>query len=181
MNFHIKTFFNQFFDFNDRLDFGKMSFRLYNPDKDIIIDNFSKDDWTNIFSDLNEDDLKDLQTCSNVEILIWIDNSTGNEKGMIYLEEKIENPYTLEFHGGTWDHSPSFYRHIFISLIKLFELILLADFDITTTCRITDLRIEKFQYQFGFREYNRKNGLILKKLDKDKFFNSKLQNLIKNA
>lgn len=178
MNFHIKRLFNQLYDSEGKLDFGKMSFRHYKPDKDIIIKSFSKEDWGNIFSDLTEEDLQDLQTCSNVEILLWTKTSQGEVKGMIYLEEKIDNINTFEFHGGTWDHSPALYRQIFISLLKLFALILSSGFNITTTCRENDSRIKKFQAQLGFIEYDRKDGLILKKLDKDKFFNSKLQNLI---
>lgn len=178
MNFHIKRLFNQLYDSEGKLDFGKMSFRRYDPSQDIIIKNFSEEDWDKIFSDLTEEDLKDLHTCSNVEILLWTDNSHNEKKGFLYLEEKIDNLNTFEFHGGTWDHSPTFYRHIFISLLKLFELILSSGFKISSTCRENDSRIEKFQYQLGFIEHDRKDGLILKILDKDKFYNSKLQHLI---
>lgn len=178
MNFHIKKLFNQLYDSEGKLYFGKMSFRRYNPSQDIIIKNFSKEDWEKIFCDLCEEDLKDLQNCANVEILLWVDTSLDQEKGMIYLEEKNNHPFTIEFHGGTWDHSHYLYRHIFISLLKLFELLLSCNYDVATTCRENDFRIEKLQSQFGFLEYDRRNGLILKKLDKNKFFQSKLQILI---
>lgn len=178
MNFHIKKLFNQLYDSEGKLDFGKMSFRRYNTLKDVIIKNFSKEDWKKIFSDLSEEDLKDLQNCANIEILLWVETSFGFEKGMIYLEEKSNFPFTIEFHGGTWDHSPRLYRQIFISLLKLFELLLSYNYDIITTCPVNDSRVEKLQSQFGFIEYDRQNGLILKKLDKNKFFQSKLQTLI---
>ena len=178
MDFHIKKLFNQLYDSEGKLDFGKMSFRKYNPSKDIIVKKFFQEDWEKIFSDLSEKDIKDLQNCANVEILLWVDTFSGLEKGMIYLEEKRNLPFTIEFHGGTWDHSPYLYRYIFISLLKLFKLLLSYNYDVATTCRENDTRIERLQSQFGFIEYERHNALILKKLNKDIFFQSKLQTLI---
>lgn len=157
-----------------KLTMGRMFFRPYNPLNETIKDKYSANDWKLIFESYDEEDLKDLQRCANVIILMWCDTDTAKAHGMVYLEEPYNDLGALHYHGGTWDHNPKLFVEIFHSQIKLFNMLLNIGAGIKTTCGTKNIRADKYQKSLGFIEYDQDENLSYKMLDKDKFLNSPL-------
>ena len=177
--FCLRSKFLEYFIKNDIMQIGDMYFRVYDPSKDQVVDNYSKEDWQKILSNTTEEDLKDLYTCSNVILLLWCDVVSNTSHGMVYFEEDIKQPCNVIFHGGTWDHSPKYYTKIFHSLIGVFDFILNFKASIKTTCGITNITADKFQQGLCFEEIKRDEISIYKTLNKqlyrDSIFINKLR------
>jgi hypothetical protein len=164
-----------------RMVFGRMYFRLYNPQTDTIVDHYAEADWNLIFKDYKEDDMVDLQRCANVTILLWCDIPTNTPHGMIYLEESRFQLNEISFHGGTWDHSPSLFIEIYRSLVSLFTYLISLGIRLTTSCSTDNYRADKFQRSLGFVEQKRDDILSYKVLDEKIFISSKLLNKDKSS
>lgn len=156
---------------NSRMEFGNMFFRLYNPSKDLIVNQYTTYDWELIFPGIDEDDFKDLGACSNTVALIWCDKHDNKPIGMVFLEERPNDVGKVNFHGGTWEKSPKYYLNIFSSLKGLFMFLITNNFEIFTTCSESNLTADKFQNGLGFLEISRNNEIIEKKLDPRNFYN----------
>ena len=118
-DFCLKSYFIKYFANNGSMVIGDMYFRLFNPQKDAIVNNYKEEDWRKIFINTTEKDLKNLYTCLNVIILLWCDKTTNSSHGMVYLEEDHQCPCKVKFHGGTWNHDPKLYIKIFQKLIGM--------------------------------------------------------------
>lgn len=164
---------------NQKMIIGSMFFRPYNPLTDNITEQYSTTDWNLIFEGYTEDDMRELQECANVIILLWCDVASAKPHGMLYLEEPHDHLGELLFHGGTWDHSPNFFIRIYHSLVTLFQMLLDIGAKIKTTCGIDNNRADKFQKSLGFVEYMRDDRLSYKMLDKKKFEESPITMRIK--
>ena len=57
--FKMKNIFLNYFTQNYYIEDDKVQFRLLNPDKDDICSKFSIDDWNMIFSDVDEQTIKE--------------------------------------------------------------------------------------------------------------------------
>ena len=161
--------------------FGKMYFRLYDPNHDTVVNKYNESDWNHIFYGMTEDDVRDLCGCINVIILLWCDIKSNTPRGMLYIEESHSAPNEVVIHGGTWDHNPKYFVPIFHSFTSIFIYLLCFETVIKTTCGIRNDRADKFQKSLGFEETNRDELIKYKTLNKDKFFNSSfVQRLIIN-
>ena len=178
-NFCLRRKFLEYFIKNDIMQIGDMYFRVYDPSKDQIVDNYSKEDWHKILGNTTEEDLKDLYNCSNVVILLWCDKASDSSHGMVYLEEDIKQPCNVIFHGGTWDHNPKYFTKIFHSLIRIFDFILKFKASILTTCGITNITADKFQQGLCFEETKRDDVSIYKTLNKQLFRDSRFINKLR--
>lgn len=172
----IKFVFNEYFSSNGTMPIGDMFLRLYDPLYDLVIQNYSEEEWHLIFSNINEDNLKDLNTCVNVVILLWCDIVTGNPHGMVFLEEDYNKPSEVAVHGGTWNHTPKYYQKIFHSIIYLFDFLFKYKATIKTSCRISNIRADKFLRSLCFEETRRDELFSYKTLDKQVFEESFLIN-----
>lgn len=152
-----------------RIKLGNMFFRRYNPVKDRVCEKYPNDDWQKILGETTEDDLVDLNNCSNVVIYLWCDMITEVPHGMLYLEEDFKNPGYIIFHGGTWNHDFRYYNSIFESLIKLFYFLINLGYGLLTTCSVDNITADKFQKALGFEEISKEDNIINKKLDIRKF------------
>lgn len=171
-DFCLKNKFLDYFAKNGVMTIGNMYFRLFNPSKDEIIKNYIEEDWSKIFTNATEDDLKDLCTCVNVVILMWCDADTDTPRGMLYFEEDFNSPFEVAFHGGTWDHNMKYYREIFRSIVCIFDFVLSFKTSIITTCGIDNYRADKFQKSLCFEETKRDESTIYKLLNKQYFTES---------
>ena len=177
--FCLRRKFLEYFIKNDIMQIGDMYFRVYDPSKDQIVDNYTKEDWHKILGNTTEDDLKDLCTCSNVILLLWCDLVSDTSHGMVYFEEDIKRPCNVIFHGGTWDHSPKYFIKIFHSIIWLFDFILGFKDSILTTCGITNITADKFQHSLCFEETKRDDISVYKTLNKQMFRDSRFINKLR--
>lgn len=166
---HIKDHFFNYFSKQNKMNVGRMYFRLYDPNEDVIIKRYNKEDWNHIFRNVTESELKELAECVNVIILIWCDSLTESPRGMLYLQESYPIPGKISFHGGTWDHNPVFFQDIFRSLLCMFQFLFQFCDIITTTCEINNRHADKFQKSFGFTETHRDHFISYKFLDIRKF------------
>lgn len=167
MKGNLKEVLSEFFSVHERMIFGKMYFRLFNPTEESIVDNFTVEDWNLIFPDLKEDDLKDLNECINVVILVWCDSFTDKSHGLLYLQESYPTPGTVTFHGGVWDHQPVFFHNIFRSLLGMFRFIFKFCPTIKTTCRLDNKRADRFLRSFGLTETHHDEEKSYKTLNKE--------------
>lgn len=168
----VKEIFEDFFKSNDRLSIGNMYFKPYNAITDRVVEKYVPEDWQKIFKDVTEEDLMDLSSCSNVVILIWYDKHLNLPHGMLYFEENHACPKDVAFHGGTWDHSSCYFRNIFKSVIHVFDYLLSYNINITTTCGLGNLRADKFQRQLCFETIGTMDSFIMKRLNKESYFES---------
>ena len=166
---HIRDVFFDFFSIHHKMIFGKMYFRLYNPSEDCIAKNYTLDDWNKIFTQITEEDLRSLNECVNVVILLWCDSLTDMAHGMLYLQESYPIPGEISFHGGTWDHNPVFFKEIFRSLSSMFLYLFQYCSKITTTCGIKNKQADKFQRGFGFIETYVDQNTSYKHLNRELF------------
>lgn len=169
MDVNIKDVFIDFFSKHNKMTFGKMFFRLYNPVEDSIIMNYTTEEWNMIFRETAEEDLKELHGCANVVILLWCDTLTNMPHGMLYLQDSYPTPGVVSFHGGTWDHQPVFFHEIFRSLFYMFRFLFNYCSTITTTCGLDNNHADKFQRSFGFIETYQDNNTSYKVLYKEQF------------
>lgn len=175
-NFRLKHILGKYFATHKKMRVGKMYFRLYEPDTEEIVSNYSKEDWSLIFCNTTENDMKELSYCKNVSILMWCEVETNISHGMVFLEESISVPNQVSFHGGTWEHNPGYFLEIFRSLTYLFDIILDNGIEITTTCNIANKRAAKLQKSMGFVETGRYESIIYKKLNIESYRTSTVVN-----
>jgi hypothetical protein len=161
------------------MQIGNMAVRIYNPSEDAVVCNFSDADWQNIFTNTSETDLQDLGNCANVIILMWCDAANMSPHGMIYFEEDYQNPCEVKFHGGTWNHSPKYFREIFRTTTYLFDFILDFKETIRTSCSINNMKADKYQRSIGFEEVERDDTTIYKILNTQKFIESDFVNIMR--
>ena len=177
----LRSVFEDYSSSKHMMTFGDMFIRLYNPLNDLIIPNYSKKDWHLIFSNINEDDLRDLNTCVNVVILLWCDMATGSPHGMAFLEENYDCPSEVSIHGGTWDHNPRYYRKIFRSLVRFLDFLLEYKTTIKTSCRKENCRADKFLNSLCFEDTRKDDSFNYKTLNKQMFKESLFINKLRTS
>ena len=175
----LKHILEEYFSTHKIMRIGKMYFRLYEPEKENIVSNYSQEDWNLIFSDATENDIKESSYCKNVTILIWCDVATDSSHGMVFLEENINIQNQISFHGGTWKYDHRYYFEVFSSAIYLFDILLDKGLEITTSCSIANNRAAKYQNVMGFMETERDEDVIYKKLNREAYRTSYVVNKLR--
>ena len=159
----------EYFEQHKKMLFGEMYFRLYNPQIDSIVEKYDQTEWSMIFEGTSETDIKELNECINVVILLWCKVQTEEPCGMLYLEESHLRSNEIVFHGGTWNHNPKLYVQIFRSLSGMLMFILSSGAAITTTCGLNNKRADRFQKWLFFEEKARDEFRSYKTLNKERF------------
>ena len=164
--FQIKEIFKDYFEHNPYIENERIALRPYNPDSDIIYSNFSSVDWNMIFSDIDEDDFKDMgKFYIDRVVLVAIDKKDGYSFGFVCIQESHEVPMEVYFHGGTWGHDIKNILLEYLATDCLLQFLLDNDFSIRATCFITNKKADRFQNSLGFIEYKRDGNLSYKYLN----------------
>ena len=168
--FKMKRLFLDYFKKNDFIKNDKVGFRLFNPGRDSIRQNFAKEDWDKIFVDVDEQLLKDWAASYNIDrmLLMAVDMKSGKSFGFICIQESHNKPDFVCFHGGVWNHGikNQFLGYEAADLILRF--LVGKRMDVFVTCYRWNTNANRFLNSLGFVDYCRDERLCYKKLEEER-------------
>ena len=166
--FKMKNIFLNYFTQNYYIEDDKVQFRLINPDKDDICSKFSIDDWNMIFSDVDEQTIKEWDDYIDRILLVAIDKTTNKDFGFICIQESHITPLDVSFHGGVWNHNLKHNILAFEAANLILHFLVHNGMNVFVTCYKSNEKADRFQKGLGFIEYYCDEKLSYKRLSKEK-------------
>lgn len=176
-SFLIKKIFNEYFVHHSYIENDRIMLRLYNPDEDEIYSKYSPEDWNMIFYNVDEKSFKEMgrQFIDRV-ILVAIDKNDDNPFGFICIQESHDIPMEVCFHGGTWRHDTKSILLEYNATDCILQFMLDKNFNIKTTCYISNIKADRFLKSLGLVEYKVDEKLSYKYLDISLFKSNIIRN-----
>ncbi len=168
--FKMKRLFLGHFKNNDFIKNDKVGFRLFNPNRDSIRQNFTKEDWNKIFMDVDELLLKDWAASYNIDrmLLMAVDMKAGKSFGFICVQESHNKPGVVCFHGGVWSHSIKDQLLGYEAADLILRFLVGKRMDVFVTCYRWNTNANRFLNSLGFVDYCRDERLCYKKLEEER-------------
>lgn len=149
-----------------------VAFRPYQIGMDTVADHFTPDSWKLMFTDANEETLKQWrEDFIDRYLMISCDKRDRCPFGIMVIQE-LHDLKTATFHGGIWIDNMHTMWQLFEGSNYIMELLRDWGYNLQISCYTNNKRADKLQRALGFREFKQEDGLSYKRLDEDSFRNN---------
>ena len=166
--FKVKDIFVDYFQNHTFIESERVILRLYNSDIDVICSNFSKEDWSQIFIDVDEDTFNSWDHYIDRVVLTAFDKKSGKAFGFMCVQESHDAPMRVYFHGGVWKHDMKNILLEYEGTDRMLHFMSENGMEVHATCLLTNTKAHRFQISLGFEEYRKDAKLSYKILKTDK-------------
>lgn len=166
--FKVKNIFVDYFQSHAFIESERVMLRLLRPGKDNICSNFSKEDWSQIFIDVDEDTFNSWCHYIDRVVLTAFEKKTGKAFGFMCVQESHDVPMRVFFHGGVWKHDIKNMLLEYEGTDRMLHFMTDNQMEVHATCLLTNTKAHRFQISLGFEEYQKDAKLSYKILKADK-------------
>lgn len=172
-SFNIKRIFQDYFKNNQTIENDRVVLCVYDPYVDNIFPHFTKRDWSMIFTDVDEEDFKEMGEFYIDRIILIANEKKSNIPfGFICIQESHDTPMEVFIHGGTWEHNTKQILLEYSATDLILQFLIDNNFDVKATCFLTNDKADRFQKSLGFVEYKCDEQLSYKQLRLANYYNN---------